>query len=113
MALKPDANTTPVSSKRVGPQSALLHAIPNTSNVANKDPLNADTSIQIEPKPKLIAKRAATAAPPELPRMYGSASGFLNNTCINTPETANNPPTAKAVKTRGSLSSNITLLYSL
>ena len=66
IALNPEASTTPVSRSRVGPQLPFPLAIVKTSKVAISDPEKADASIQNEPKPKLIAKSAATAAPPEL-----------------------------------------------
>ena len=55
-----------------------------------------------------IAPRAATAAPPEIPSTYGSASEFRSKTCISTPARASRPPVLKAFRARGRRSSNIT-----
>ena len=68
-ALKPAARTTPVSSSRVGVQLPVPCAIANTSNVAAIAPPKAAVSTARLPRPMLIAVKAATAAPPELPRI--------------------------------------------
>jgi hypothetical protein len=81
----------------------------NTSSVAIIAPANADKSTSVAPSPSIIASNAATAAPPELPSMYGSASGLRSNTCIRTPATASRPPTPNAVNARGRRKSMTTL----
>jgi hypothetical protein len=68
-ALKPAASTTPVSSRRAGAQLPVPWAIENTSNVAAMAPAKAAMSMTRLPRPSIIASSAATAAPPELPRM--------------------------------------------
>ena len=39
--------------------------------------------------------------PPDVPRMYGSASGLRSSTCIMTPASANPAPVPNAVNARG------------
>jgi hypothetical protein len=68
-ALKPAASTTPVRSRRVGVQLPVPCAIENTRSVAAIAPPNAAKSTNTLPRPVMIASNAATAAPPELPRM--------------------------------------------
>ena len=104
-ALNPAASTTPVSNRRAGAQLPVPWAIENTSRVAAIAPANAAISIARLPRPRIMTSSAATAAPPELPRIYGSASGLRSRTCIRTPAMASNPPTENAVKARGSRNS--------
>ena len=68
-ALKPAASTTPVNSSRVGVQAPVPWAIENTSSVAAIAPPNAARSTTTLESPRSIASNAATAAPPEVPRM--------------------------------------------
>ena len=51
--------------------------------------------------PANSAASAPTAAPPEMPSTYGSASGLRSSTCISAPATASNPPTANPASARG------------
>ena len=44
---------------------------------------------------------SVATAPPETPNTYGSASGFRNSICINTPANPSIPPTTNAVAARG------------
>ena len=55
--------------------------------------------------PSSIAVSAPTAAPPETPSTYGSASGLRSNTCNSAPAIASEPPVANAANARGSRSS--------
>ena len=55
-----------------------------------------------------MASKAPTPAPPEMPRMYGSANGLRNSTCINAPANASKPPQPKAASVRGKRKSRIT-----
>ncbi len=54
-----------------------------------------------ENAPNNIPNVAKAQAPDETPRMNGSASLFLTNACIDTPVTANDPPTIIPSKTLG------------
>ena len=49
----------------------------------------------------MIAIKLMTAAPPEIPKMKGSASGLRNNVCMSAPARASNPPVMKAQIVRG------------
>ena len=53
------------------------------------------------PTPIKIATVAPVDAPDEIPKIYGSASGFLTMACIMTPLTASPAPTKAAKITRG------------
>ena len=68
-AANPAASTTPVSSSRVGVQLPVPCAIEKTSSVAAIAPANAEASTTGLLRPSMMASSAATAAPPELPRM--------------------------------------------
>ena len=94
----PAETTTPVSNRRVTDHLPNLLAIPNTRKIENSAPANAALFNQKLFKPNRIADRAPTAEPPEMPRIYGSASGFRNNTCIITPDNASNPPVVNAAR---------------
>ena len=63
--------------------------------------------------PAAIATSAATAAPPEMPSTYGSASGLRSSACSKAPDKASSPPTANAVNARGSRSSRTTVSTAL
>src|ERR1700730_16770008 len=76
MAAQPDATTTPLSNSRCGVQPPRAWARANTSRVAPKAPVAAAQSMKTLPNPSNMAPNAATAAPPEIPSTYGSASGF-------------------------------------
>ena len=52
-------------------------------------------------------RAAPIPAPDDIPRMYGSAIGFLNNACKTTPETERAAPARTARITRGSRMSKI------
>ena len=107
-AAKPEATTTPLSSSLCGVQPPRAWASANTKRVAPSAPAPAAQSTIKPPRPNNIAPRAATAAPPEIPSTYGSASGFRSNTCISTPASASRPPVLKALRARGRRSSKIT-----
>ena len=49
----------------------------------------------------MIEKVAPREAPEEMPRIYGSASGFWTVACITTPHTASVTPMTAAMMTRG------------
>ena len=69
----PAATTTPVSSSRVvvqGARSAPVRASPNTSSVEASAPPSA-AGVTNAVTPASMAPSAPTAAPPEMPRMYG------------------------------------------
>ncbi len=79
-ALKNAPTTTPASrSTRVSRMRPTLRAIPKTSPIASNAPANAargSASVETAARPNTVAPTAPTAAPPEMPRMYGSASGL-------------------------------------
>ena len=68
-APQPAATMTPVSSKRVCVQLPSPWARPNTTTIAVSAPTKAEASTQNVAAPSVIAPNAATAAPPEMPRM--------------------------------------------
>ena len=100
-APQPAATTTPVSSRREAVQLPVPWARPNTNTIASMAPAKAEPEISNVPIPASIAKSAPTAAPPDNPSTYGSASGLRSSTCIKAPATANRPPVAKAARVRG------------
>ncbi len=53
--------------------------------------------------PNPMAKVAPNDAPEDIPRMYGSASGFWTVACMTTPARARAPPTIAAITMRGAL----------
>ena len=53
-------------------------------------------------KPAFMYKAAPTAAPAEMPRVYGVASGLRNTACKATPPTASTAPLKNPRHTRGS-----------
>ena len=66
---------------------------------ANAMTVNADIKAPVKPKRQMLAdsKRVieitvASAAPEEIPVMYGSASGFLETHCMNIPASASELP---------------------
>ena len=60
------------------------------------------------PTPNNAARVAPSEAPDEMPRMYGSASGFLTMACITTPQRPRAAPTAAPSTSRGSRISQTT-----
>jgi hypothetical protein len=68
-AVNPEASTTPVSNNRDGVQLPEPRATENTSKVAASAPPKAAKFTTVAPKPSIITASAATAAPPEVPRM--------------------------------------------
>jgi len=68
-ALKPAASTTPVNNSFAGAQLPVPRAIENTSRVAAIAPPKAARSTTRLLIPRIIASRAATAAPPDVPNM--------------------------------------------
>ena len=68
-APQPAATMTPVSSSRVCVQLPSPCARPNTTTIAVSAPTKAEASTQKVAAPSVIAPSAATAAPPEMPRM--------------------------------------------
>ena len=57
--------------------------------------------VQPAPAPIMTTAIAPTAAPPETPRMYGSANGFRSRTWNTAPAMESIPPTRAARATRG------------
>lgn len=53
------------------------------------------------PTPSITATVAPRDAPEEMPRMYGSASGFFTMACMTTPLMDSPTPTAAASTSRG------------
>ena len=81
----------------------------NTATDAAMDPRNAQNAtpafvrsgMDREPAPTRNAKVAPKEAPEDIPRMYGSASGFWTIACITTPANANEIPTITPISARG------------
>ena len=103
------ASITPASSRRGAPLPGSASDAPansrrasaNTSTVEASAPPNAPPWINRPPAPSNIAPSAPTAAPPEAPITYGSASGLRSNTCISAPASASSPPVPNAASARG------------
>src|SRR6516162_1034679 len=94
------ASTTPVSSSLgVPPPRASRYTAPTAASA----PATAADCTTSAAAPAIIANNAPTAAPPETPSTYGSASGLRNSACSNTPESAKRLPTPKPASTRGNL----------
>ena len=85
--------------------------INNTPKEIAMAPIKAITptkfSPNITPTPNKIATVAPRDAPDEIPRIYGSANGFLTIACMITPDTARPAPIIAAISKRGILSSHI------
>ncbi len=92
-APQPAASTTPVSRVRIAVHSPPTLDRKNTKMIETSAPVKAIKFTAITDKPRRMAVNANTAAPPETPRIYGSARGFLSNTCIRQPANASIPPT--------------------
>ena len=97
----PADTTTPVSRSLITDQLPNRLLIPKTINVEINAPANAKFTNRKLLTPSRIPERAPTAAPPDTPSMYGSANGFLNNTCIATPDIASKLPTANPANVLG------------
>ena len=59
------------------------------------------------PSPNMIAAVAPSDAPEEMPKMYGSASGFFTIACMMTPQTESPMPVSTASTMRGRRSSQM------
>ncbi len=104
-ATTPDRSSTRTSSRR-----STLVAILSTSAIANAAPANAETGTDqpaTPAQPAPIANTAPTAAPPETPSTYGSASGFLRSAWNVAPARPKAPPTSAASTARGSRRSRV------
>src|SRR5215831_4424221 len=101
-APQPAATTMPVSSNRVGDQAPRPRASPKTIAVDATAPAKAPAGTIQAKAPSSIAVKAPTAAPPDTPSTYGSASGFLSSTWSSAPASASAPPVANAATARGS-----------
>ncbi len=93
---------TPARTTRsVVPPAAVASksTIPNaTSDPMNAPPANPNVPAPI---PRITTTTAPVDAPDEIPRMNGSASGFLSNDCRMTPHTAKPAPQAAASSVLG------------
>lgn len=88
----------------------ILLAIITTNNIIEKAPIAAaiikdqfdKSMVENPPKETNKIKMAIPKLAPELiPKMYGSANGFLNKVCIKSPLTANADPAKMAVMAFG------------
>ena len=100
-APQPAEITTPVSNNRVTDQLPNLLAMPNTRKIENTAPAKAAFDSQKPVAPNSMADSAPTAAPPDMPRIYGSARGLRSNTCMIAPDSASSPPVTNAARVRG------------
>ena len=93
-------NTAIATPDRISVSTGILfpvRAMKNTKNAASIAPANAPTC-KLPAKttaPSTTAREAPMAAPDDMPRMYGSAIGFLNTACAATPATASDAPTSR------------------
>ena len=82
-AEKNDATTTPASNRtRTSIACPVAVATRNTSTIARSAPAKAAKGRLHDPspaQPKASTVTAPTDAPPEMPRMYGSANGLRNS----------------------------------
>jgi len=77
-----------------------------TSSTAPSAPKKAATETKVKPKMltwmgSISAMVAPSAAPPDVPMMYGSAIGFRRSPWKTAPAVPSAPPTRMAVNTRG------------
>src|SRR5699024_7656515 len=96
---------TPESSRRSEVTRPPLRAMTKTSSAAPSAPRKASSDCAYSPSaapiPKRIAAAAPVEAPPETPRMYGSASRLRTIACSAAPLIARQAPTAAPISTRG------------
>src|SRR5438552_12123385 len=78
-APNPEASATPVSSTRYGFHPERPRENAKTAPAAIEAPASAAKLRPAAETPSSIAASAPAAAPPETPRMVGSASGFLRS----------------------------------
>ena len=85
--------------------------INNTPKEIAMAPIKAITptkfSPNITPTPNRMATVAPRDAPEEIPKIYGSAKGFLTMACMITPDTARPAPIMAAINRRGIRNSHI------
>lgn len=91
--------------------SLTFGAIAKINKITIVEPIKAKIAVPIVPlhadkKPTVVPPASVNNATPRLapvltPSTYGSASGFLNNVCINKPEIGKAIPTNNAVQARG------------
>ena len=81
---------------------AAKYATRSRRSSEKHEPRKHDTGITQSPaatSPNFTAIAEKSAPPPTMPRMYGSASGFLRTPCSTAPETASEAPTTVAART--------------
>src|SRR5947209_6253914 len=100
-APNPEASATPVSSTRYGFHPERPSENAKTAPAAIEAPASAARFRPAAPTPSSIAASAPAAAPPETPRMAGSASGFLRSTWSSAPASARSPPQANPASALG------------
>ena len=96
---------TPESNRRSEVTRPPLRAMTKTSSAAPSAPRKASSDCAYSPSaapiPKRIAAAAPVEAPPETPRMYGSASMLRTIACSAAPLIARHAPTAAPISTLG------------
>ena len=101
IAPKPEDRATPARRTRYGFQpegpSENAHTVP----AASAAPAKAERCRPANDAPRSIAPSAPAEAPPETPRMKGSARGLRSSTCSRVPASASRPPQANAASARG------------
>src|SRR3972149_6567544 len=109
-ALRNAPTTTPIRISRSGETPLRRLARRKTASAASPAPPKAHGGRRGEASAdrKRATVSAPTAAPPETPRMYGSASGLRSNAWKATPEEARAPPTRAPRRGPGSRSDNRT-----
>ena len=88
------------------PMFAIKRTPTETANAPRKAAMPTAFSPNAAPMPRRTAEVAPRDAPAEMPRMYGSASGFFTIACMMTPQVARPAPMIAASRRRGSRSSH-------
>src|SRR3990172_4646642 len=105
-ALRNAPTITPIRISRSRETPLLRRARRNTADAASAAPKNGHSGRGRKEAPgsRSLAVIAPTAAPPETPRMYGSASGLRRRAWNATPEEERAPPTSAPRRALGSRS---------
>ena len=88
------------------PRFAMKRTPTETANAPRKAAIPTAFSPSAAPIPRRTAEVAPREAPADMPRMYGSASGFFTIACMMTPQVASPAPMMAASRRRGRRSSH-------
>src|SRR3989339_244652 len=92
---------TPERSRRFGSSSPNFFPKTKTRSITRIDPPKANTCVPMKLNPNRKERTAPKVPPLEMPRMYGSASGFISIAWKTAPAIDSPPPTAIAKRMRG------------